>query len=75
MTISSIAIGAGGMHRASQQLEQSASRIARLGTGTQEVDVSTEMVNVLSAKADFKASAKVVEAARNMSKSLLDILA
>ncbi len=75
MSISSISIGASGMHRASQQLEQSASRIARFGTGLEEVDLTTEMVNVMQAKADFKANVKVVTAAADMSKALLDILA
>jgi flagellar hook-associated protein FlgK len=73
MSISGISNGATGMQRASQQLEQSASRIARFGTGLEEVDLTTEMVNVMQAKADFKANAKVVEASRDMSKALLDI--
>ncbi len=75
MAISSISIGASGMHRASQQLEQSASRIARLGVEGNNVDMATEMVNVIAAEHDFKASAKVVGVARDMSKALLDILA
>lgn len=75
MSISSISIGTTGMQNATQRLEQSASRIARFGTGLEEVDLGTEMVNVMQAKADFKANIKVVEAARDMSKSLLDILA
>lgn len=74
MTISSIGIGASGMHRASSQLEQSASRIARIGVEGNDVDIGTEMVNVIQAKHDFKASAKVVSVAADMSKALLDIL-
>ncbi len=73
MSISGICIGAAGMQRASQQLEQSAGRIARIGTGLEEVDLSAEMVNVMQAKTDFKANAKVVETARDMSRALLDI--
>ncbi len=72
MAISSISIAATGMQRASTQLEVSASRIARFGT--EDVDITSEMVNVLNAKNDFKANTKVVEAARDMSKALLDIL-
>lgn len=71
MAISSISIAATGMQRASQQLETSASRIARFGA--EEVDLTTEMVNVLNAKNDFKASAKVAGIAADMSKALLDI--
>ena len=74
MTISSISIGASGMQRASQQLEQSASRIARIGVEGNDVDVGAEMVNTILAKNDFKASAKVVSVASDMSKALLDIL-
>lgn len=75
MTISSIGIGATGMHRASSQLEQSAGRIARIGVEGNDIDISTEMVNVIHAEANFKASAKVVGVAQDMSKALLDILA
>ncbi|MNL53353.1 flagellar hook protein FlgE [compost metagenome] len=74
MTISSIGIGASGMHRASQQLERSAGRIAASGVEGNDVDISTEMVNVLQARNDFKASAKVVGVASDMTKALLDIL-
>lgn len=73
MAISSISIAAGGMQRASQQLETSASRIARFGA--EDVDITSEMVKVIEARHDFKANAKVVEAARDMSRALLDILA
>ncbi|KKB07499.1 flagellar basal body rod C-terminal domain-containing protein [Devosia chinhatensis] len=73
MAISSISIAAGGVQRASHQLEVSAGRIARVGA--QDVDVSSEMVNVLNARTDFKANAKAIEASRDMSKALLDILA
>lgn len=74
MTISSISIAATGMHRASSQLEQSASRIARIGVEGNDVDIASEMVNVITAKTDFKASAKVASVASDMSKALLDIL-
>lgn len=74
MTISSISIGASGMHRASQQLEQSAGRVARIGVEGHDVDVGAEMVNTILAKNDFKASAKVVTVAADMSRALLDIL-
>ena len=61
------------MQRATAQLEQSAGRIARFGTGLEEVDLGAEVVNVMQAKTDFKANAKVVETARDMSQALLDI--
>lgn len=74
MTISAIHNAASGMHRASSQLEQSAGRIARIGVEGNDVDVADEMVNVIMAKTDFKASAKVASVASDMSKALLDIL-
>lgn len=75
MAISSISIGAAGMQRASHQLEQSAGRIARFSTGLEEVDMTKELVNVIEAEANFKASAKVVSVAGDLSRRLLDILA
>lgn len=76
MTISGIAMGAMGMQRASNQFEQSAARIARLGTGLEgTTDIATEMVNVIEAKANFTASAKIVSASSDMTRTLLDILA
>ena len=74
MTISSLSIPASGMHRASHQLEQSAGRIARTGVEGNNVDVSAEMVNIIQAKHDFKASAKVAGVASDMTGALLDIL-
>lgn len=75
MTISAISSGVAGMHRASDRFEASASRVARYGTGLAEVDIATEMVNVMEAKAQFKASATIVRAADEMAKSTIDILA
>ncbi|WP_086470625.1 flagellar basal body rod C-terminal domain-containing protein [Devosia lucknowensis] len=74
MTISSISIGTTGMQRASHQLEVSAGRIARIGVEGNDIDITSEMINVITAKNDFTASAKVVSAASDMSKALLDIL-
>ncbi|WP_240230605.1 hypothetical protein [Devosia lacusdianchii] len=75
MTISSIAIGARGMHRAADRLEASASRVARIGTGLGDTDLASEMVDIKMAETDFKASAQVVRAANNMAGAVLDILA
>lgn len=75
MTISSIAIGATGMQRAADRFEAGANRVARFGTGLGDVDLATEMVNVMMAETDFKASAKIVRIASDMTGSLLDILA
>lgn len=74
--ISAISIAAGGMHRAAERFEASANRVARFGTGLGgEVDLATEMVDVMLAKTDFEAATKVVKVADNMAGSLLDILA
>ena len=75
MTISAIASGTAGMHRAADRLETSAARIARTGTGQGDVDLSTELVETMMAEADFKASATVVRAADRMTRSAIDILA
>jgi len=73
--MSSLAIGAAGLHAATQRFETSAARIARFGTGPEPVDLATEMVTIIEAKADFKAAAKIVGVARDMDRALLDIFA
>lgn len=76
MTISSIALGASGMHGDADRFEASANSVARFGTGLGgEVDLATEMVEVMMAETDFKASAKLVSVSNEMAGSLLDILA
>ena len=76
MTISAISIAAGGMQRAADRFEASAARVARSGTGLGgEIDLATEMVDVMMAETDFKASAKLIRVADEMAGSLLDILA
>lgn len=75
MTISAIGQGVAGMHRAADRLESSASRVARFGTGLGDVDLATEMVEVLEAKAQFKASTTMVRVADDMAKATIDILA
>lgn len=76
MSISAINIAAGGMQRAADRFEASAARVARFGTGLGgEVDLATEMVDVMMAETDFKASTKLVRVADEMAGSLLDILA
>lgn len=75
MTISAIASGAAGMHRAADRLEASASRVARFGTGLQDVDLTTEMVETMMAQTDVKAAATVVRAADRMTQTTIDILA
>jgi flagellar basal body rod protein FlgG len=74
--ISAISIATSGMQRAADRFEASANRVARFGTGLGgEVDLATEMVDVMMAKTDFEAATKVVKVADNMAGSLLDILA
>lgn len=74
--ISAINIAAGGMQRAADRFEDSANRVARFGTGLGgEVDLATEMVDVMMAETDFKAATKIVRVADEMAGSLLDILA
>lgn len=75
MTLSAIASGTAGMHRAADRLDASASRVARFGTGLADVDLSTEMVETMMAQTDFKAAATVVRAADRMARTTIDILA
>ena len=75
MTISALSIGAAGMQRAADRLDASASRVACYGTGLGDVDIASEMVEVIEAKAAFKASATIVRVADQMAGSTIDILA
>ena len=75
MTISALSIGAAGMQRAADRFEASASRVARTGTGLGDVDIASEMVEVMEAKAAFKASTTIVRVADEMTGSAIDILA
>jgi flagellar hook protein FlgE len=75
MSISAIASGAAGMHRAADRLEVSAGRVAQFGTGLADVDLTTELVETMMAEADFKAAATVVRAADRMAQTTIDILA
>lgn len=75
MAIPALSSGISGMHGAAGRFEASASRVARAGTGLGDVDLATEMVNVLMAKHEFEANAKVVKAVSDMQKSAIDILA
>lgn len=76
-----MSIGISGMRAAEARFETAASRITRAGVTpaegapAQEVDLATEMVSMTLASYDFKASAKIVEAGRDMMKSAIDILA
>src|SRR5690606_13372708 len=75
MSMSSLSIGAAGMHRAAERFEASATRISRAGTGVGEVDMASEMVDIIQTKAQYKASAKIVTVASAMAKATIDILA
>ena len=63
-------IGLGGMQAAQDLLEKSAKRIAK-----EAVPEPSDMVDVLQAKEQFQANARVVSVGDGMQKSLLDLLA
>ncbi len=76
MELSAIALQ--GMERAQGRLEDSAARLARLGTadyGGDTVDLSREAVEMLAARNDFAANARVAGAGAEMEKKLIDLLA
>jgi flagellar basal body rod protein FlgC len=76
-------IGIAGMRAAEARFETAASNIVRGGTlpsegapeAAPEADLASSMVALKLASYDFKASAKIVEVGREMSRSVLDILA
>jgi flagellar hook protein FlgE len=63
-----------GMERAESSVNQTAARIAKSSfSGSDSVDLSTEMVALMQAQNDFKGDAKVVQTEDDMNKSLLSI--
>jgi flagellar hook protein FlgE len=77
MDVTGIALG--GLEAAQSALETSAKRLAGVGTtsadGTVDgVDLSTEMVALLSARQQFQVNARVIHTADEMQKSLVDLL-
>ena len=79
MDISNVALD--GLHRAEVKLEKAATRIASFGAdssggaNTDTVDLSAEMVALMSAKTEFSANLKTLEAAGQEQKSLIHLMA
>ena len=79
MDISNVALD--GLHRAEVKLEKAATRIASFradssgGANTDTVDLSAEMVAVMSARNEFSANLKSLETAGEEQKSLIDLFA
>lgn len=64
-----------GMLAASRRFDVSASRVARMGVEGEDVDLSAEIVEQITAKTEFAANATVIRSAQDMVGELLDILA
>jgi len=79
MDISNVALD--GLHRAEVKLEKAATRIASFradssaGANTDTVDLSAEMLALMSAKSEFSANLKSLETAGEEQKSLIDLMA
>ena len=79
MDISNVALD--GLHRAEVKLEKAATRISSFGADssggakTDTVDLSAEMVAVMSARSEFSANLKSLETAGEEQKSLIDLMA
>jgi len=79
MDISNVALD--GLHRAEVKLEKAATRIASFGAdssggaNTDTVDLSAEMLAVMSAKSEFSANLKSLETAAKEQKRLIDLMA
>jgi len=64
-----------GMNRASASLDRAASRIAAAPFSQGDsVDMSTEMVALMTARSSFEANVKVAQTEDQMSRSVLSIL-
>jgi hypothetical protein len=69
-----------GLNAAETKLDQTASRLSRAGaaengSGPDAVDLSTEMVNLMTAQQEYAANLKSLEAGNEIAKHTLDILA
>lgn len=65
-----------GMHKAEASLQRTATRLAQAADSQSDsVDLSTEAVALLSAKAAFSANAAVLKTETDLSKNLVDLLA
>jgi hypothetical protein len=80
--MSIMSIGVSGMRAAEARFETAATRVTRAGMGlgdpgqpSAEIDMASELVSMTLATYDFKAAAKIVEVGRDMSRTVLDILA
>ena len=79
MDISSVALD--GLYRAGVKLETAATRIASFGAHSSDgangdtVDLSAELVAVMSARTEFSANLKTLEAAGQEQKSLIHLIA
>ena len=73
------AIALEGLHQADLQLEQAAARIARAGAASDGnvdvVDLSIELVALMTAKMLFDANLKTIETADQMQESLINVSA
>jgi flagellar basal body rod protein FlgG len=63
-----------GMTQATDQVNQTASKLAKMGfPGTGDsVDLSAEMVSLMQARQDFQANANTLQTEGQLTKSLLD---
>lgn len=74
--MSALSIAATGMNAAANRFQRNAENIARVGTPMGDnVDIATEMVDVLMNKTQFEVLANVARRASEMQKSAIDILA
>jgi flagellar basal body rod protein FlgG len=64
----------GGLERAAGQVDKTASRIAQPATAADTVDLSTEMVSLMQARADFEANTKSLKTEDQMTRAALDLI-
>lgn len=74
--MSALSIAAAGMNAAANRFERNASNITRAGAGmAPDVDLATEMVDMLQNQNQFEILATVARRAADMQKAGIDILA
>jgi flagellar hook protein FlgE len=73
--MNAIATAQYGLFAAGQRFSASAERVSRMGDPNADVDLGSEVVEQVSAKAEFSANLAVIRVADDMNQALLDILA
>jgi predicted lipid-binding transport protein (Tim44 family) len=73
--VSAIRSAVSGMHKALEKLNKAADSIAKIGTTKDDGDLPQDVVDIKTAKHEYKANIAVLKAQQEVDKTTLDIIA